>query len=437
MKDVIKKYISIFFVLIMVFSMVPQTGFAAAVSTAEFDGVIFDPSTEVWHWPLLSQTKTVTSKFAENRTSWRNPHFHQGIDIGGRNINGVAKVYAARDGVVLEARKGNTFGNYVKIYHGKDKNGKLIISTYMHMYDNSLAVKAGQKVYGGKTVLGKVGNTGSSTGPHLHFQVAKTYSINVANPAHKTYAEVTKNFYNTNVGVMKYVYNSNTSTIVTAEPTATPTPTTSTLKINITSYPTTINQGSSFGLRGNVSSNYKLTSVNGYILSSDGKTIIQGAYDKQNIYNVDIRTSVVNQKLLFDKLSPGSYIYKVTAWDESGANRVWSKPFTVKGKESTLKINITSAPTTIKKGSMFGLRGNVTSNYKLTSVNGYILSSDGKTIIQGAYDKQNIYNVDIRTSVVNQKLLFDKLSRGSYIFKVTAWDESGANKIWSKPFTVK
>lgn len=222
-----------------------------------------------------------------------------------------------------------------------------------------------------------------------------------------------------------------------AIPQPTAKPTASTLKINITSYPTTINQGSSFGLRGNVSSNYKLTSVNGYILSSDGKTIIQGAYDKQNIYNVDIRTSVVNQKLLFNKLSPGSYIYKVTAWDESGANRVWSKPFTVKGKESTLKINITSAPTTIKKGSMFGLRGNVTSNYKLTSVNGYILSSDGKTIIQGAYDKQNIYNVDIRTSVVNQKLLFDKLSRGSYIFKVTAWDESGANKIWSKPFTVK
>lgn len=387
---------------------------------------------ESWRWPC--ESREITQRFKTG---------HNGIDIGG--THGKTAIYAAKDGKVVasyskctcrsdngkkgvlpggtKCRHGKSMGNYVVLDHGKG-----VYTRYMHMYWVGIPT-VGAFVKQGD-VIGYMGSTGNSTGVHLHFEI-RTGGTGVSGGA-----VLNGKAKNVNTSNINYIY-SNSTTSNTQTPASTPTPTTSTLKINITSYPTTINQGSSFGLRGNVSSNYKLTSVNGYILSSDGKTIIQGAYDKQNIYNVDIRTSVVNQKLLFNKLSPGSYIYKVTAWDESGANRVWSKPFTVKGKESTLKINITSAPTTIKKGSMFGLRGNVTSNYKLTSVNGYILSSDGKTIIQGAYDKQNIYNVDIRTSVVNQKLLFDKLSRGSYIFKVTAWDESGANKIWSKPFTVK
>ncbi len=91
-------------------------------------------------------------------------HGHNGIDIAGP-IG--LPVLAARDGVVTLVRGGSSwnggYGNYVVITHD---NG--IKTLYAHM--NSISVTQGQKVARGKQV-GTLGNTGRSTGPHLHFEV--------------------------------------------------------------------------------------------------------------------------------------------------------------------------------------------------------------------------------------------------------------------------
>jgi murein DD-endopeptidase MepM/ murein hydrolase activator NlpD len=72
------------------------------------------------------------------------------------------------NGEVLEATYEVTYGNFVKIKHDDD-----LTTIYAHC--SVLSVKKGQKVKKGQ-VIAKVGSTGDSTGPHLHFEVLKNGS---------------------------------------------------------------------------------------------------------------------------------------------------------------------------------------------------------------------------------------------------------------------
>ena len=91
---------------------------------------------------------------------------HAGLDIGAAHGT---NIYAAAAGTVLVSGW-NTggYGNYVVIDHG----GGL---TTLYAHCSSLLVSAGQKVSRGQ-VIAKVGSTGMSTGPHLHFEVLKNGS---------------------------------------------------------------------------------------------------------------------------------------------------------------------------------------------------------------------------------------------------------------------
>ncbi len=85
---------------------------------------------------------------------------HTGIDIG---AGYGAPVHAAATGVVVTAGVISGYGNAVVIDHGDG-----IATLYGHL--SRFAVRTGQRVDVGQTV-GAVGNTGNSTGPHLHFEV--------------------------------------------------------------------------------------------------------------------------------------------------------------------------------------------------------------------------------------------------------------------------
>ena len=84
---------------------------------------------------------------------------HRGVDI---TVPTGTVVYAAHDGTVTQAAYDSYYGNYVVITDSKGYTTK-----YAHM--DSLTVSAGQSVKKGDTV-GKSGNTGSSTGSHLHIE---------------------------------------------------------------------------------------------------------------------------------------------------------------------------------------------------------------------------------------------------------------------------
>lgn len=93
---------------------------------------------------------------------------HTGIDISGgavgRSING-APIVAAADGTVVYAGYRGGYGNCTIIDHG---NG--VTTLYAHQQTGSFRVSNGDRVTRGQAI-GRVGSTGMSTGPHLHFEV--------------------------------------------------------------------------------------------------------------------------------------------------------------------------------------------------------------------------------------------------------------------------
>ncbi|RIX41016.1 MAG: M23 family peptidase [Rhodocyclales bacterium GT-UBC] len=85
---------------------------------------------------------------------------HEGIDF---NAEIGTPVLAAADGVVLSAVYHPEFGNVIDIDHGEG-----LLSRYAHL--SRMDVKSGKLLKRGE-LIGAVGNTGRSTGPHLHFEV--------------------------------------------------------------------------------------------------------------------------------------------------------------------------------------------------------------------------------------------------------------------------
>ena len=150
-------------------------------------------------WPIGSNETTVENGkvFAKGEpasttiTAWfaGNDKVHQGahgaIDIAG--TKNVHNVIATRSGTVIypnsksqtgyldgchssaigctRSGDGGGFGNYVIIDHGDG-----VYSYYAHMYADTITVFAGDTVEQGQ-VIGKVGTSGNSTGPHLHFEI--------------------------------------------------------------------------------------------------------------------------------------------------------------------------------------------------------------------------------------------------------------------------
>jgi murein DD-endopeptidase MepM/ murein hydrolase activator NlpD len=90
----------------------------------------------------------------------RSAAMHSGIDFRGP-IG--APIYAAADGVVSFVGVKSGYGNVVEISHG---NG--LMTRYAHL--SRFNTRAGQRVSAGQQIAG-LGNTGRSTGPHLHFEV--------------------------------------------------------------------------------------------------------------------------------------------------------------------------------------------------------------------------------------------------------------------------
>ncbi|WP_207207981.1 murein hydrolase activator EnvC family protein [Xylanivirga thermophila] len=91
--------------------------------------------------------------------------FHSGIDIG---ASYGSTIIAAEDGVVIHAGNRGGYGKCVIISHGGS------IST-LYGHGSSILVENGQSVKRGQAIM-KVGSTGVSTGPHLHFEVRKNGS---------------------------------------------------------------------------------------------------------------------------------------------------------------------------------------------------------------------------------------------------------------------
>ncbi|WP_207454038.1 M23 family metallopeptidase [Herbiconiux sp. SYSU D00978] len=90
---------------------------------------------------------------------------HKGVDF---TPGAGTPVVAVADGVVKVARYEGSYGYWVLIEH--TVGGQTVQSGYAHLQSGSISVSPGQKVSAGQRIAA-VGNTGASTGPHLHFEI--------------------------------------------------------------------------------------------------------------------------------------------------------------------------------------------------------------------------------------------------------------------------
>jgi len=120
---------------------------------------------------------TISPEISSNY-GWRTPPCkgcssdHKGVDF----VPGYGTpIFTIADGLVIDMGRNGGYGNYIKIQHLMGNSEGIIeewVTLYAHIKDNSFpdGLKIGSVVKKGETIAA-VGNTGMSTGPHLHFEL--------------------------------------------------------------------------------------------------------------------------------------------------------------------------------------------------------------------------------------------------------------------------
>jgi murein DD-endopeptidase MepM/ murein hydrolase activator NlpD len=112
-----------------------------------------------FHFPLKDYR--LTSSFGSRISPITgNQSFHKGLDLAAPTGT---EVFSARDGKVTERGENAVFGKYIIINHGDNW-----ASLYGHLSEITVPL---QRTVQSGTIIGKVGSTGLSTGPHLHFEL--------------------------------------------------------------------------------------------------------------------------------------------------------------------------------------------------------------------------------------------------------------------------
>ena len=124
---------------------------------AELRGVYSDSQ---FIWPVPSCTLLTSPYGYRIHPILDYERLHAGLDIGAKFGE---EIIAADGGTVLIAEYSDSYGNFVLIDHGDRYS-----TAYGHM--SEIAVEAGQEVKQGE-LIGYIGSTGWSTGPHLHFEI--------------------------------------------------------------------------------------------------------------------------------------------------------------------------------------------------------------------------------------------------------------------------
>lgn len=133
--------------------------------------------------PIDVKDYTMSSGYGYRRDPiYGSTKFHAGLDFAAKN--GIP-VYATGDGLVTVAERKSGYGNCIDIDHGYN-----YLTRYAHL--SEILVKPGQAVKRGD-FIGKVGSTGKSTGPHLHYEVR--FKDEPQNPVNYYFMDLTPEQY--------------------------------------------------------------------------------------------------------------------------------------------------------------------------------------------------------------------------------------------------
>jgi murein DD-endopeptidase MepM/ murein hydrolase activator NlpD len=135
------------------------------LSYSEIEKKILKDKEKILHYPAIHPTSLDNSKFTSGFGYRFDPFTkkrknHEGHDFSAKVGT---EVYSTASGTVKASRYLGSFGNYIELDHG---NG--FVTTYGHL--SKRLVKKGDIIERGE-IIGKVGNTGRSTAPHLHYEI--------------------------------------------------------------------------------------------------------------------------------------------------------------------------------------------------------------------------------------------------------------------------
>lgn len=115
--------------------------------------------------PMAHQSGRISSYFGRRRHPiYKDTRVHWGVDYPAPKGS---HIYAGGDGVVEVAQYRSGYGNYVRIRHNSEYS-----TAYGHMNGFAKGIRPGTRVKQGQ-IIGYVGSTGRSTGPHLHYEVIR------------------------------------------------------------------------------------------------------------------------------------------------------------------------------------------------------------------------------------------------------------------------
>lgn len=133
--------------------------------------------------PINVKDFTMSSGYGVRRDPiYGSAKFHAGLDFAAKTGT---PVFATADGRVTEACRQSGYGNCIDISHGYN-----YLTRYAHL--SEVLVKPGQEVKRGE-MIGKVGSTGKSTGPHLHYEVR--FKNEPQNPVNYYFMDLTPEEY--------------------------------------------------------------------------------------------------------------------------------------------------------------------------------------------------------------------------------------------------
>ena len=207
----------------------------------------------------------------------------------------------------------------------------------------------------------------------------------------------------------------------------------STLKIANYNFPTDLNVGKSFSIKGTVSSNYNITSLTVGIYNANGGSVSTKTV-KPNAKSYSL--TKVDNYIKFGAAKAGTNYYKVKATDAKQTKTLLNKAYTVKSNSqpaSTLSISGYNYPKELKVGQSFSIKGTVSSNYNITSVTVGIYNASGAAVsVKTVKPNAKSYSL----TKVDNYIKFGAAKAGTNYYKVAASDTKATKTLVNVAYKV-
>lgn len=367
-----KKLLAFSCVMLLLLTSIPLKGAEKLDANASFQAV----------WPVEPQFSNISTFFNSNRNTGGLYGGHNGIDIP---ANFSTDIYASVKGVCYLARWMGDYGNLIILWH--ENLG--VYTFYAHC--NSINVVAGQRVSAGD-IIGYVGDTGNSYGNHLHFGICDTLLGDYP----------TAIYYDP---LSYFTYTKRNETKVTEQ-------TTTQTGFENTTTPVSDVCNCSEEYAGT----YITKNISTYLNVRSG----HGA-------NFDVVGKLYPNNQFEVIKADGKWAY-IKCGDISGhCSMDYIQP--LKNIESKMTLSkAVIPPCELSCGKSADLDGVINSNLPITRFTGGIYQSDRKTPVYVLESYPNTLSYSL-SGEFDEGMLFNKLGKGTYFYKVEAEDSSG--KVYS------